>query len=125
MLVYYKRAETKHCAIAFALVHGSCKVEEVRNALKAIRKGGVAICINNETSKDLKIKDIESRNTYNIIKIKARNPEMLAAIAKKKKPSLKKPKAPSVGEAKESTYAGSTHDQGAAVSTIECASKRK
>ena len=100
VLVYYKPPETKSSGVAFALVHETSSVEDVRNACRATREGGEAICIYNDIGKDLKIKDIHFRTSFNIIKIKARNFEMEVAIAKKKKPSLKKPKAPSVGEAK-------------------------
>ena len=72
------------------MVHESSKVGNVRSALKAARKGGVAIFINSDTSKDLEIKDVETKNEYSIAKIRATNAEIEAAVAKKKKPSPKK-----------------------------------
>ena len=100
MLVYYKLPETKSSGVAFALVHETSSVEDVRNAFRATRKGGEAICIDNDIGKDLKIKDIYFRTSFNIIKIKASNDEIEAAITKKKRPPPRKQKAQSAGDAK-------------------------
>ena len=90
MLVYYKPPETNCSGVAFALVHDTSSVEDGRNAFRATTHGAEAICINNETGNNLKIKDINFKTSFNIIKIKAGNCEIEAAIAKNKKSSPRK-----------------------------------
>ena len=70
VLVYYKPLEVKYNGIAFALVHGTSTVEEVREAFRSTRIGREATYIDNDTGKDAKIKDIDQKTSFNLIKAK-------------------------------------------------------
>ena len=64
MLVYYKPADVKHNEITFALAQGTSTL------FRSTSLGHEATYIDNETAKDVKIKDTTQKISFNLMKAK-------------------------------------------------------